>query len=490
MASHIARSATGLVRLRLALAPRDASLLVASAKTVGRRLYVSLNGNWATLTFEQVQRRLQFVYQQVERVRPGLDVRVLLPCADSSVAPGAAEVDALLGEPGDEDDLPHLNACRTSLGLSSLSFVALSATAPPADAASRLAHLSSATTAPAAVYEDVCVGGTFDYIHIGHKLLLSLAAYTSSKRLVVGVSDKPLLKKKALRELMQPVELRIALVDDFLHSVKPSLVYDIDALQDGYGPAIVDPALSAILVSEETKKGGQMCNDKRAEKGMAPLDVVVMPLVDEGSADSGTCIIEENKASSTHKRRDLLGVLRGGSTHWCRRSERTQPYVVGLTGGIASGKSTARRMLMEIAAEAGQAGSPGEANSGGSSGGSGEGGGESVADVEELDCDQLAHQAYLPGTEAFAQLVAAFGDGIVSTTAGSAGSVDRKALGAIVFANPEAMQTLNSIAWPATARLAQQAIAASRAHVIIMEAAVLLEVRATRGARRRRAFAS
>ena len=78
---------------------------------------------------------------------------------------------------------------------------------------------------------------------------------------------------------MQPVELRMALVDDFLRSVKPSLTYDISALQDGFGPAIVDPRLRAIVVSEETHKGGQMCNDKRGEKGMSLLDVVTMPLV-------------------------------------------------------------------------------------------------------------------------------------------------------------------------------------------------------------------
>ena len=49
----------------------------------------------------------------------------------------------------------------------------------------------------------VCVGGTFDYLHVGHKLLLSLAAYCASERLVCGVSDAPLLQKKTLRELMQ-----------------------------------------------------------------------------------------------------------------------------------------------------------------------------------------------------------------------------------------------------------------------------------------------
>ena len=186
----------GLVRLRLDLTPHDAALLVASARAVERRLYVSLKGDWGPLTFEQVQRRLLFIYQQVERHRPGLDVRVLLPCADTDVAPGAFKIDSFLGEDADEDDLPRLNELRSSLSLSVLSFVALSPEAPPADAASRLAQMAGGGDVPASVYEDVCVGGTFDYMHVGHKLLLSLAAYTSSHRLVVGVSDAPLLKKK------------------------------------------------------------------------------------------------------------------------------------------------------------------------------------------------------------------------------------------------------------------------------------------------------
>ena len=66
--------------------------------------------------------------------------------------------------------------------------------------APRLAQLDAsaleAGAAPAAVYENVCVGGTFDYMHVGHKLLLSLSAHTCSQRLVVGVSGAPLLKKK------------------------------------------------------------------------------------------------------------------------------------------------------------------------------------------------------------------------------------------------------------------------------------------------------
>ena len=50
-------------------------------------------------------------------------------------------------------------------------------------------------------------------------------------RLVVGVSDAPLLRKKVLREMMQPLPLRLALVADFVNSVAPNLRLELSALQ-------------------------------------------------------------------------------------------------------------------------------------------------------------------------------------------------------------------------------------------------------------------
>lgn len=475
-----ATTTTGLLRLKLALGLHDVRLLVAAAALAKplNRLYVVLHdGDWERLSIEAVQRRLAFVYQQVARLNTALDVRVVLPCADFEIAPGAPEIDCLLGTGEDESLLESINARRKVLGLSSLAFVTLELPhAAPADAAARLAtvHNDCSDASAAKVFPHVCVGGTFDFMHVGHKLLLSLSAHSTSQRLVCGVSDAPLLKKKTLRELMQPIGLRIALVDDFLRSIKPSLSYELSALQDGYGPAIIDAELEAIVVSAETAKGGAMCNVKRAEKAMRNLAIIVMPLVDEGGeaeggADGGGAaapIGEETKVSSTHKRRAQLGVLRGadGEAHWCRRSPPGAPYVIGLTGGIASGKSTCRRLLMEAAA------------------GKRKQDGDSGVRVVEVDCDQLAHESYLPGTPTFAALVDAFGEGIVSQAAGSEKTIDRKALGALVFADAEAMRRLCDITWPATAALAQERIRQSSADagdadavVVVMEAAVLLE---------------
>ena len=153
----------------------------------------------------------------------------------------------------------------------------------------------------------------------------------------------------------------------------------------------------------------------------------------------------------------------------CRRTPEHGPYVIGLTGGIASGKSTARKMLVELASEMASAAElSGEMASAGAIDG-GAGGGW----LEAIDCDLLAHEAYQPGTPPFAALVAAFGNAIVSAD----GTIDRKALGALVFQEDGGanMKRLTDIVWPATAALAAAKIAASKAQVVVMEAAVLLE---------------
>ena len=448
------KPSAGLLRLPLALPTTRLSLLASAASVVRDRLYVCLQGDWDTLSIDQLLKRLAFVYQQAAQAQATLDVRVLLPCADYDVAPGAPEIEALFGSGSEEAELDRINERRTAMGLASLVFVELPPGPLPADVELQrnVAVAADDTGAAKTLVRHAVVGGTFDYMHVGHKLLLSLSAYISSERLVCGVSDAPLLKKKAFRELMQPTHLRMALVEDFLQSIKPGLVVDLSALQDGYGPAITDPALEAIVVSTETYKGGEACNIKRRERSMRDMMLVTMPLVDEGSAQ-GVEVVEENKVSSTQKRRQCLGGLRGGETHWCRCTAVDTPYVVGLTGGIASGKSTARRIIAEIAA----------ADSG------------IHAKVVTLDCDALAHQTYLPNTPTFEALVHAFGSGIVSTEAGHEGTINRKALGEIVFSDPECMKKLCDITWPATAEMAKSKIAASGADLIVMEAAVLLE---------------
>ncbi|MPZ16058.1 MAG: dephospho-CoA kinase [Chloroflexi bacterium] len=115
-------------------------------------------------------------------------------------------------------------------------------------------------------------------------------------------------------------------------------------------------------------------------------------------------------------------------------------YVIGLTGNIASGKSVVARMLAAL-----------------------------HADV--IDADHVAHETLAPDTEQAAAVARRFGSDIIR----SDGSVDRAALGRIVFADPVALADLEAIVHPVTRRRILDRLACSRADVAVIEAIKLLE---------------
>lgn len=118
--------------------------------------------------------------------------------------------------------------------------------------------------------------------------------------------------------------------------------------------------------------------------------------------------------------------------------------IIGLTGGIASGKSTAARYLAELGAFV-------------------------------IDADKLGHQVYEPDTPGHRAVVAAFGDDILAED----GTINRRALGAKVFGKPDELKRLTDIAWPEIRRMGEAQIATAKAEnatrPVIVEAAVLFE---------------
>ena len=118
--------------------------------------------------------------------------------------------------------------------------------------------------------------------------------------------------------------------------------------------------------------------------------------------------------------------------------------IIGLTGGIASGKSTAAKTLGEWGAYV-------------------------------IDADKLGHRAYLKDPTAYQAVVTTFGE----DTIGSDGEIDRRALGGKVFGSPARLKQLTDIVWPAIRELAAAEIGAVQTtepqRVIVLEAAVLIE---------------
>lgn len=120
--------------------------------------------------------------------------------------------------------------------------------------------------------------------------------------------------------------------------------------------------------------------------------------------------------------------------------------IIGLTGGIGSGKSAASADLAALGAAV-------------------------------IDADRVGHETYLPGTAGWDAVVAEFGPAVVAPD----GTIDRKQLGAMVFGDPAKLMRLNAIVHPlihqAIAARVAAATAADQAQAIVVEAALLVEAK-------------
>jgi dephospho-CoA kinase len=118
--------------------------------------------------------------------------------------------------------------------------------------------------------------------------------------------------------------------------------------------------------------------------------------------------------------------------------------VIGLTGGIGSGKSTVAQFLAELGAVI-------------------------------IDVDKVWHEALKPDSEIWRKVVAAFGTEILTPNS----EIDRKTLGKIVFGNPEALRRLNNIMHPwmyETVKAQLEEYRRQGVKVVVLEVPLLVEV--------------
>lgn len=124
-------------------------------------------------------------------------------------------------------------------------------------------------------FRKVALGGTFDQLHNGHRKLLTLAAASSSEKLIIGVMGDQMLKNKSNYNLIAKYDARKEGVCKFLGIAKPNLKYEIVELFDPYGPTISEPNIDALVVSSETLAGAYKINQLRLERGFPPLVILV-----------------------------------------------------------------------------------------------------------------------------------------------------------------------------------------------------------------------
>lgn len=116
------------------------------------------------------------------------------------------------------------------------------------------------------------VGGTFDYLHNGHKELI-MRAFAEADRVIVGLTSDEMLEKEA-----GDFDTRKKHLQEYLEDRN----YEIVKLTDTLGPAAWARIISVIVVSEETLTGADRINDERKMRGIDPLEIILVPTVMAG----------------------------------------------------------------------------------------------------------------------------------------------------------------------------------------------------------------
>ena len=117
----------------------------------------------------------------------------------------------------------------------------------------------------------VAIGGTFDHLHAGHKLMLSVALMLARAggRLVVGVTDDgEMTARKQHRPRLETFAQRSGQVVEFLRQFSPAVAaptVEIAKLSDPFGPTVQDASIEALVVSPETLPGAQSSKRRASE---------------------------------------------------------------------------------------------------------------------------------------------------------------------------------------------------------------------------------
>ncbi|MEI7554631.1 dephospho-CoA kinase [Candidatus Chlorohelix sp.] len=126
------------------------------------------------------------------------------------------------------------------------------------------------------------------------------------------------------------------------------------------------------------------------------------------------------------------------------RQGRTDIYLIGITGNIACGKSAALEMLRRRGAY-------------------------------NVDADTAVHRIMAPSGSAYAPIVAHFGKEILQADAPNPAPIDRRKLGAIVFANPQALRELEQLTHPLVRIEILRQLVEATSHIVVIDAIKLLE---------------
>lgn len=154
-----------------------------------------------------------------------------------------------------------------------------------------LGLLGGARLDDGSLFQHVCVGGTFDGMHYGHRKLLTLAVASvdpQGGRLVVGVTTDEMLQHKELAEFIPPLKERMQCLTTFLDALAPGLKNrrKVVPIYDEMGPTATDATIDALVLSHETLPNGHRLNQKRIQNGLSKLKLLCTRRTEQNSMSS------------------------------------------------------------------------------------------------------------------------------------------------------------------------------------------------------------
>ena len=122
----------------------------------------------------------------------------------------------------------------------------------------------------------VCLGGTFDLLHVGHEALLAKAFALGDEEVIIGITSQRMARRS--RKAVHPLATRRRDLESYLRRKRWLGRARIAVLEDVAGPAALEEVIDAIVVSAERVEAAHEINREREKRGHAPMEVVLVPM--------------------------------------------------------------------------------------------------------------------------------------------------------------------------------------------------------------------
>lgn len=124
----------------------------------------------------------------------------------------------------------------------------------------------------------VAVGGTFDELHRGHKVLL-MKAFEVGDHVLIGLCTDEFVSKLGKPHLTATYDERLKELKRFLSDLGVASKAEIIPLSEPFGPSSTDRTIDGLIVSQETELTANKINEQRVKSGLKKLEILTVNMV-------------------------------------------------------------------------------------------------------------------------------------------------------------------------------------------------------------------